>query len=389
MLKKAVICLSLFLSAISAGAGPLPADIFSAADAGVRAIYNLDFKTANFYINSLLEKYPDYPIALFGKTMIEWSRFEYEYEKSNPEQAKVFESTINASIKGVNTWLSRNKPEAQAYLALGGIYGVKARFELANKHYVRAYFSGRKGIKYMNRAAEMDPKMYDAYLGEGIYQYYAGTLPSVVKVLAKLVVNGSAQKGIDYLNLVKDKGNFSADTAKLLLVQISIESDKYHNPLLATRYINEIRAKYPQNPLFNFVAVIAAYENKQYDAVQEQAHMFLAKIGKEKFYNDIYIARSYTALGTASMAKGNYQKAKEYFESSVAATAKQPLSRWQLWNTLRLAEAMDALGERQEAVEIYKSVLAEKQTWGIDSVAKQRLKTPFKAGTYPGHMSPP
>lgn len=389
MIKKAVISFCLALSAISVGAGPLPTDIFVAADAGVKAIYNLDFKTANFYINSLLTAHPNYPIALFGKTMIEWSRFEYEYEKSNPAQALVFENTIDSSIKGIDKWLSQNKPEAQAYLALGGIYGVKARFELANKSYVRAYFSGRKGIKYMNRAAEMDPQMYDAYLGEAVYQYYAGTLPSVVKVLAKLVVNGNAQKGIDYLNMVKEKGRFSADTAKLLLVQIAIESDKYHNPALAQEYINEIRQKYPHNPLFNFVAVIAAYENKQYDDVQAQAQIFLSKIGKEKFYNDIYIARSYTALGTASMAKGNYEEAKKFFQSSITATAAQAQSRWQLWNQLRLGETLDALGQRQQAVAVYKDIIKTKKTWGIDDVAKERLKTPFKAGTYPGHMSPP
>ena len=170
--------------------------ILARADKGVNAIYNLDLATARAELSSLLAEYPNYPLGLFGQVMIEWSRYEYEFEKSNTEQAKVFENMINTSIKGIETWLKQNGDQAQAYLALGGIYGVKARFLLANRNYVRAYFTGKKGLKYMNKATELDPQMYDAYLGKAIYEYYAGTLPTVVKILAKLVISGDADEGI-------------------------------------------------------------------------------------------------------------------------------------------------------------------------------------------------
>ena len=359
------------------------------AQSGVEAIYNLDFKTAQENINYILEKSPDYPIALFGKTMIEWARFEYEFEKSNPVQTEVFERTIGESIAGIKEWLKQNPGVAQDYLALGGIYGVKARFELANRRYVRAYFSGKKGIKYMNKAAKLSPEMYDAYLGEAIYQYYAGTLPAVVKVLAKLVASGDAQKGIDYLYLIKDKGKFSADTAKLLLVEISIHNEKYYNPKLAAQLISEVRKKYPQNPLFEFVSIIADYENKNYDKVISSAREFLSKIGTEPFYKEIYIARTYSAIGTAYMAQGLWEEAAETFKQSIDATASQEMSRWQMNNLLRLAEVYDILGKRQEALSIYKDIKAEKESWGIDDVASIYIKRPFTTQDKIGHLSPP
>lgn len=390
MLKKVSLALSLaFITFNATAQSSIPEELAKRADAGVSAIYNLDLDSAKQQIDQLLIEYPNYPIGLFGRTMIEWSRFEYEFEKSNPAQAVSFKESIDTSIEGINQWLKDNQPDAQAYLALGGVYGVKGRFELANKSFVKAYFSGRKGLKFMNKAAKLDPNMYDAYLGEAVYQYYAGTLPSVVKILAKLVVSGNADKGIEYLNLIMNKGRFSADTAKLLLVEVSIESEKYYNPPLAAQYIEEIRQKYPQNPLYNFVGIIAAYENKQYDKVITDAQDFLSKIGKVKFYSDIYISRAYTAIGTAYMAKGDYNNAKQAFESSIKATATQDMSRWQLWNELRLAQVYDALGQKQQAADLYKTIEKRKETWGIDEVAHKYLKEGFRPGTYPGHMSPP
>ena len=82
----------------------------------MEAIYNLDFKTAQENIDYILQKSPNYPIALFGKTMIEWARFEYEFEKSNPVQTEVFEKTILSSIAGIKDWLKNNEGVAQDYL---------------------------------------------------------------------------------------------------------------------------------------------------------------------------------------------------------------------------------------------------------------------------------
>lgn len=389
-LSKFFLVLALFLLPLNLPAwDKIDPFILERADKGVNAIYNLDFQTARTELSALLEQYPNYPLGLFGQIMIEWARYEYEFEKSNEEQAKVFENMIETSIKGIEDWIKQNGEQAQAYLALGGIYGVKARFLLANKNYVRAYFTGKKGLKYMNKSVEIDPQMYDGYLGQAIYEYYAGTLPAVVKILAKLIVSGDADKGIMYLNLIKDKGRYSANTAKLLLVEISIQSKKYYNPPLAEQYINEIIKKCPQNPLFKFVAVIAAYQNKNYEEARKGAREFLAKIGKEPFYKEIYIARSHTALASTYMQEGNYQKAAEILEQSIEATKNQEMSRWQLWNIFRLGQCYDALGERAKALEIYKSIKSYKQTWDIDDEAKKYIKKPFERGTDIGLMSPP
>ena len=108
MLKKLVLCLTSFLTVVFANSFTMPPEYMQKAQSGVAAIYNLDFKTAQEDINYILEKSPNYPIALFGKTMIEWARFEYEFEKSNLAQTEIFESTISSSINGIKDWLKSN-----------------------------------------------------------------------------------------------------------------------------------------------------------------------------------------------------------------------------------------------------------------------------------------
>ena len=107
------------------------------------------------------------------------------------------------------------------------------------------------------------------------------------------------------------------------------------------------------------------------------ARDFLARIGREKFYSPIYIARAYTAIGTTQMAKGQYAAAADTFAQSIAATAGQEPSRWQMWNLLRYAQSLDILGRREEALVVYNEIIHSKQNWGIDDIARKYLNKSY------------
>ncbi|MCI7044159.1 MAG: hypothetical protein MR993_04195 [Spirochaetes bacterium] len=165
---------------------------------------------------------------------------------------------------------------------------------------------------------------------------------------------------------------------------------KYYAPEKSLEYIRQLRAKYPKNPLMHYVEIICLYETGQLDAVTRQAQEFLGLIGKDPFYKDIYISRAYTALGTAAMARGEYAQARQLFEQGREALKTQAVSRWGLWNELRLGEVYDLLGERDLAVKQYKYVLSFKDKWGFDDLAKSLLKNPYQlpAGQDPGPLPP-
>ncbi len=357
----------------------LPPDVMAAASEGINGVYSLDFATADKNIAQVFEQYPDHPFAHFGNAMIAWSRYEYEFETSDDKQRKVFEKILDDSITGIKRWIKQHPEDPNAYMGIGALYGLRAMFSMRTRSWITAYFSGRKAIKNLERALAIDPSYYDAYFGLGVYQYYAGTLPSVIKVLAKIVaIKGNPDEGVKQLNAAREKAMFTADSAKLILIEVqNTRKSKYYNPAKSVEYIRELRAKYPKNPLMHYVEVICLYETGDYDGVTAQADQFLELIGKDPFYKDIYIARAYTALGTVQMARGNFEKAREAFEEGRTALKNQEVSRWGLWNEFRLGQVYDLLGRREDAVKQYQYVLTFKDKWGFDEAAKALLKTPY------------
>jgi len=357
----------------------LPPDIMTYATEGVNGVYSLDFSTAQQSIQQVFEKVPDHPFAHLGNAMIAWSRYEYEFETSDDKQRKVFEKILDQSVKGAERFRKKNPDDPNAYMGIGALYGLRALFAMRNRNWVTAYFSGRKAIKNLERSLELDPTYYDAYFGLGIYQYFAGTLPSVVKVLAKIVaIQGNPDQGVFQLNLAREKATFTSDSAKLILIEVqNTRGSKFYNPQKSLEFIRELRAKFPHNPLMRYVEVICLYETGQYDEVTAQANEFLRLIGTDPFYKEIYISRAYTALGTVQMAQGNFDKARNLFENGRIAVNNQEPSRWGVWNELRLGQVYDLLGERKKAIAQYKYVLSFKDKWGFDEQAKALLKKPY------------
>lgn len=357
----------------------LPPGVMEHATEGINGVYSLDFDTAQKNIELVFAQYPDHPFAHFGNAMIAWSRYEYEYELSDDQQRKVFEKILDDSITGIKRWIKQHPDDPNAYMGIGALYGLRAMFTMRNRSWISAYFSGRKAISNLEKSLKLDPTYYDAYFGLGIYQYYAGTLPSVIKILAKIVaIKGNPDEGVAQLNLAREKAHFTADSSKLILIEVqNTRGGKYYNPQKSLEYIRELRAKYPKNPLMHYVEIICLYETEHYDEVTRQAQAFLDLIGKDPFYKDIYISRAYTALGTAQMAQGNFEEARRLFEQGQIALKDQEPSRWGVWNEMRLGQVYDLLGEREKALAQYKHVLSFKDKWGFDDAAKALIKTPY------------
>ncbi|MBR2081848.1 MAG: hypothetical protein IJ876_02400 [Elusimicrobiaceae bacterium] len=358
----------------------LPPDVMEYATVGINGVYSLDFDTAQENIQKVFALYPDHPFAHFGNAMIAWSRYEYEFETSDDQQRKVFEKILDDSITGIKRWIKQHPQDSNGYMGIGALYGLRALFNMRNRNWVTSYFAGRKAISNLEKSLKLDPTYYDAYFGLGIYEYFAGTLPSVIKALARIVaIKGDPDEGVKFLNTARQKAHFTSDSAKLILIEVqNTRGSKFYAPEKSLEFIRQLRAKFPKNPLMHYVEIICLYETKNYDEVTAQAREFLKLIGTDKFYKDIYISRAYTALGTTHMALGNFENARDLFEEGKQKLQGQEPSRWGVWNELRLGQVYDVLGKREKAKEQYKYVLTFKDKWGFDELAKSLLKTPYQ-----------
>ena len=358
-------------------------DIVENVTVGINGVYNLDFDKANENIQQVFQKYPDHPFGHFGNAMVAWARYEYEFELSDVQQQKKFEKILDDSIDGTKRWMKQHPDDPNAYMGLGALYGLRAMFSMRTRSWITAYFSGRKAISNLEKSMELDPTYYDAYFGLGIYNYFAGTLPNVIKMLARIVaIKGDVAQGVEQLNTAREKATFTSDSAKLILIEVqNNRASPFYAPDKSLEYINQLHAKFPTNPLMHYVVLICLFENGKYDEVIAGGQNFLGLIGSNKFYKEIYIPRAFTAIGTSYMAKGQWDKAREAFEQGRTQYASQAPSRWGVWNEYRLGQVYDVLGRREKAIAQYKKVLTFKDKWGFDEAAKAGLKTPWQAAT--------
>jgi len=369
---------------------PLPEDLDVRVSSGINDIHSLEFDAAEKEFSAILDKYPGQPYGYFGLAMTSWARLEYAHEESSPEMDALFAERTETAVKKGEEWLKKNPLDASAHVCVGGMYGLRSRLALMKHRWIRAYFDGKKGLSHMNKAIKLDPQFYDAYLGPGMYEYYAGTLPAVVRILAKLFISGDPDKGIGYLKLVKEKGKYTATAAKLLLIEIYTQTaSKYANPALALEWAKELRQAYPGNPMIHFVEIVSLYEAGKMEEVKAEAEDYAKKIDENApFYRKIYAPRALLALGTAYFAEKQWEKAAEYF-TAASQSAEPGQNRWAVWALVRLGNVQDLEGDRKEAISFYKKALSYKDRWGFKEYISRYISKPYKLSEVPGQLPPP
>jgi len=373
---------------------PLPEDLRLLSKKGIDAIYSVDIPEAVKSFSAALQKYPEHPYPHFGMAMTKWATLEYLEDESDPKLDKEYAEMTDKAIEVGLAWVKKHPGDANAYLCLGGMYGLRARLAVLQHRWIKAYFDGKKAISNTRMALKIDPELYDAYLGLGMYEYYADTLSGVVKILAKFFLRGDAKHGIELLTTCKEKGYFNALAAKLLLIEIYTTTGSRHgNSALAVKWSKELRADYPNHPQMHFVEIVSLYEDKQYAESRREAMAYLKAVNDgHPAYRRRYLPRVLTAIGTTYLVEKKYDEAEEYF-ARAAATLKEDAAahpaRWGVWAIVRLGNVYDLKGLREKALGYYKEAKAYKDEWGFSESIAGYLKRPFAEMELPGQMPPP
>lgn len=371
----------------------VPEELAELSKKGLDSIYAVKIDEAARYFDEAYRKYPDHPASRFGVAMASWARLEYLEDESSPELAKQYAKLTDEAIETGKKWLKNHPEDTLAHICMGGLYGLRARLAVLQHKWIKAYINGKKALKSMKKTLEIDPEAYDAYLGLGLYEYYAGTLPGAIKVLAKLVMSGNAEKGIEMLNICREKGYYNVLAAKLLLVEIYTQhGSRYANAPEAVKMAAEFRQMFPAHAQMHFVQIVSLFEDKQYEASLKQALDYLSHVndGKDTVYKERFRSRIYTSIGTLYMVLGDYDNAERYLLQSreTIKTDRHP-ARWAVWGIARLGNLADLRGDRENAVKYYKESRSYGNEWGFWETLDKYIKHPFAKEMLPGQLPPP
>lgn len=341
---------------------------------GLDRAYALELQAAATAFQQVADSEPDDPagpLFLAGLAWVQYAQTFDVLEGGGALQTDFLTHTEEA-IRRAEAGLKKDPRDAHALMCLGAAWGYRGRWKVLERSWVAAARLGLKGYRYLKRAVEADPGLYDAYLGLGIYEYYADTMPAVIRILKSLVVGGDKKRGIGYIKLAMERGTFSKTEARLFLVGIYSGPEKDYEEAL--RFARELRDDKPGNPYFSVLELAALMHLKRWQEAARAGDRLLVEVLHRSpslrepglFY--LYAGEAYQGLG-------EHERAVDYFTWGLAACPDRRKAA-ATYLLLRRGQSHDRLGKRDLAVESYREVAQRKDFFDSVPKAQAGLKAP-------------
>lgn len=266
----AALLMTIALAAPAAGGGARPApeanDELAVARQGIDRMMDGDFDGAVAAFRRLQQSDPESPLGyvleadadgwkiyLTRGNLIDPDVFEALSEAVTPYDAD-FERLDHLAIAKAEARLQVHQDEARSDLYEALAYGLQARLFALRSHALATARAGKKMRNLSLRALQLDPHLYDAELGIGIYNYFVDTLPTYVKMLRFLIElpGGSRELGLRELGEAAEKGELTRPEATFHLAKnLSRRTERQYARSLAL--FRQLAQEYPHNPLWRLL----------------------------------------------------------------------------------------------------------------------------------------
>ncbi len=342
---------------------------------GIAQMYRLDFDKAENEFREIVKLDPQSPAGYFALAALSWWRYSQNFDSTQGDFKAIqndFMTNADKAIDLSEQLIDEGRDLDQAYFFMGSAYGLEGRWYAVQRSWWRSYTHGRKGRKYLKKCVEINPAVYDAYLGLGIFDYYAATLPGTLGLAAKLFVGGDRARGIEYVRLAKEQGRFFKTEARFFLVEIYSMHEKDFKAAYAEA--DGLRALDPTNMLFRLAELMTHIQANDWQEVLGECEAFLgAWQVKQQPGLEQQLAMVYLSAGDALIALKRYEEAVAWLTTGIEETGF-PEKGWVTYCHLRRAQAQDLLGRREEALADYKTTAARHNFWDSRKYAKAGLK---------------
>ena len=233
---------------------------------GMFLLMNGDSDGALRVFQGIERDHPDSPLGYLFESDATWWKiylttgnlidpdvFDVVSKATSPYDGK-FLSQVHEAIRRADARVHAQQDLARSLLDEGMAYGLLARYYGLRDNDLPTARAGKKMRGLLLRALQLDPKLTDAYLGVGIYNYFVDTLPEIVKLL-KFVIGlpgGSRTVGLQQLELAAHKGDMVRGEAEFYLAKdFSRGNERQYARSLDL--FHQLATEYPANPLWTLV----------------------------------------------------------------------------------------------------------------------------------------
>ena len=219
---------------------------------------------------------------------------------------------------------------------------------------------GKRIKDALERALALDPTLQDAYFGIGLYHYYADVAPAVLEgaaLAAAAARAATAPRGSQEMLQARDGGELLRGEADYQLHLVYLWYEQKADEALAL--LDGLRQRYPHNPLF--VQAVAemqdVYLHDHPASLATWRQMFDLARQRRLAMPEMSEARARVGMAEELDALLDTDYAVEQLRAVSDARPPAPYGLTAL-ALLRLGEALDRLGLRDQAVAAYKSAMA-------------------------------
>lgn len=270
---------------------------------GIRLTIQQSYQEAIVVFEQIETSSPDSPVGyFFHAAVLQTQMMDYENYQNEAEFLRLVRHTIELSQQQ-----AKDEPRnAWAYFFLGGGYGYLAFYQAKQKNLLQAFNSGKQSVNALEKAIQIDPALYDAYLGLGTYYYYRSKFSRYVDWLP--LVNNDREQSIKMIKTAMAKSRYSHYSAMNSYCWICIEEEKYQEGLeIATQVLQE----FPQSRLFLWCAAKLSKKLKQWRAAANYFEKILFSLTKNKALsprNEIVCRKNLTQI---YLRLGEHRRAEE------------------------------------------------------------------------------
>ena len=207
--------------------------------------YQLRLTEARAAARELQERYPDHPAGFLIMTETYWWEAQGDPENGKIEEA-YFRAQEIAQQKAESAVKAGKYAPAEVTAYLASAHGSYARFEVTQKgSYYHALRAGLRAHKYAEQVYALDKNYYDIYVGLGAFNYFAGTLPSMIKPFAWLFgAHGDKDLGLQQLQTAMQKGRYARTEARIVHYSALLSNKEY---ALSFPILEKLIQDYPDN----------------------------------------------------------------------------------------------------------------------------------------------
>lgn len=347
--------------------------------AAMEANYRLDYEEAERILDSLQSYAEAHPLIEFGRLLTEWWRLTAAVLEEDEEASESMLEMADACLRSAEARIKQGDPTGEAHLVKGATLGLLGRWHIKNHHWLKSYLVGKRARKALEEALAINPLLYDAHSGIGIYDYFVAKLPGILRFVAFTGHKGSPQDGLDRIDIALEKGRYTVvgTRAALALVYIRNEED----PAQALHYIDLLLADYPHSVFFRSLRMIALYDLDLPEALSEEASLQEKRLAEGQFPAD-RAAQVHFIRGLAYFRAEDWNAARVAYEQAVEKG--HPNDPFVTWAELHLGNILDVAGDRSAAKRQYKRVKKMTNRWGTARLADRYLDDAFSPEE--GHM---